>query len=68
MIKLKDILLKNKIIENKNQINEFVITSLAIGALLKLLLKWYDKNPEKAKELEDYINFEKIEKHLEKSD
>ena len=68
MIKLKDILLKNKIIKNKNQINEFVITSLAIGAILKLLLKWNDKNPEKAKELEDYINFEKIEKHLEKSD
>ena len=43
MIKLKDIVLKNKITEEKKPVNEFVITTLAISALFKLLMKWYKK-------------------------
>ncbi len=68
MIKLKDIVLKNKITEEKKPVNEFVITTLAISALFKLLMKWYKKNKTKAEELEDFIDFENIEKYLEKND
>jgi hypothetical protein len=68
MIKLKDILFENKIVEEKKPIKEFVIASLAIGALFKLLMKWYKKNEKKGEELEDFINFENIEKYLDKND
>tara|TARA_Y100000593_G_C4179486_1_gene271292 strand:+ start:184 stop:414 length:231 start_codon:yes stop_codon:yes gene_type:complete len=76
MIKLKDILIKNKIIENKKPINEFVLASLAIGALFKLLMKWYKKNQdvyekhfgETEEEHGKFIDFENIEKYLEKDD
>ena len=76
MIKLKDILLKNKMIEEKKPIKEFVITSLAIGALFKLLMKWYKKNQdvyekhfgEMEEEYGKFIDFENIEEYLEEDD
>ena len=68
MIKLKDILIENKIIKKK-PLKEFILTTAALAVLFKFLMKWYknysEKNPDGAEKLNEYINFEKIQEWLE---
>jgi|LULH01.1.fsa_nt_gb hypothetical protein len=69
MIKLKDILIENKIINKKKPLREFILTTAALAVLFKFLMKWYknysEKNPEGAEKLNEYINFEKIQEWLD---
>ena len=69
MIKLKDILIENKIINKKKPLREFILTTAALAVLFKFLMKWDDNykinNPEGAEKLNEYINFEKIQEWLD---